>query len=1090
MSAFEFKKIAVCFIAFAGLVVASLSAPPANAQVVGATLSGTVTDQSGALLSGTHLSIRNLATNVLTDATTNVDGFYSVPNLLPGTYDVTVSTPGFATEVRRGVTLTVGAQQVLNLSLRVGAVSEQVVVSGETPSIELGSSSISAEIDPKTVVELPLNGRDWTLLAALEPGVNTIATQANLGTSGSRGNRGFGTEVTVAGTRPQTNNYRTDGVSVVDYSGGAPGSVSGFALGVDAIAEFSVITSNHSAEYGRTSGGVINAITRSGSNGFHGNAYGFLRSASLDARNFFDGPTIPPFHRSQFGGSVGGPIRKDKTFFFVDYEAIREGIGTTNVDTVPSEDARNGTLHNADGSTTTVPVDPITQEYLQFWPLPNNGLIGTGNTGTFKISTNETVHENFVTTKIDHTFSEVDKISGTYLYGSGLNAAPDVLNNVYVANSSSRQLVAIEETHTFTPSLTNSARIGYSRVVAGTNNNPTAINPLAAEPGLGAFPGSPAAASVVVAGLTTFGGGIFGVSSQTHYWNAYQVYDDAFLVKGAHSIKFGFGFERDQHNIYTANNINGRFNFSSLQNFLTNVPSTFTGSSLSGYSVFGLRQSIVGAYVQDDWRIRTNLTLNLGVRYEMATVPTEVKDKLENLRTLTSPNLNIGSPLFNNPSLRNFAPRVGLAWDPFHNGKTAVRAAFGMFDILPYIYTYYTSGIGTAPFAQLVTVGGLQPGSFPYGLADASSTPNQLQVAYMEFNPHRNYMMTWNLNIQQQITPSLTAMVGYIGNHGVHMLNRQSDMDTVIPTETAAGLLFPFPAGSGTKVNPTWGDIRGEYWGGTSLYDALVTSLTKKFSHGFQGQISYTWGKGIDTGSTSVIDDAFTNSISSPYFFWPGRRALSDYNIAHTLIINYIWDIPTPKNWGGVPEAVLGGWEVGGIFTAQTGQPFTPKISGDPLGTLSSDPWAYPDRVNAPGCDNPVNPGNPNHYLKLACFTLPSMPVNAPPSLLAQCTPFAAAPGTCQNLLGNLGRNSVIGPGLVNLNFSLFKNVPIPRVSETFTLQFRTEIFNIFNRADFQIPLSNLSVFNATGAPVAGAGAINATTYPSRQIQFGLKVIF
>ena len=1070
------------------LLALSLS-PRIYAQVAGATLSGTITDQSGSAVAGARVSIRNTDTGVSTDVTTNTSGFYSAPNLLPGTYEVTASAAGFATEVNTGVVLTVGAQQVLNIFLRVGQVTERVEVTGEAPSVELASSSISAVVNSTTVVELPLNGRDWTLLATLEPGVNTIATQFPAGNQNSRIQRGFGNELTISGTRPQLNNYRIDGISVVDYSGGAPGSVAGFALGVDAISEFSVITSNQSAEYGRTSGGVVNAITRSGTNQLHGDAYGFLRSASLDTRNYFDGATIAPFHRSQLGGSAGGPIQKDKTFFFADYEVFRQGLGITHVDRVPSADARNGILHNPDGTTTTVTVDPVVQTYLQFYPLPNGSLLGTGNTGIFKFAANGNFHDNFVTTKIDRRFSDKDGVSGTYLFDTAFTNAPDPLDQMLFGNRSSRVLAAIEETHIFSPSLTNSARFGYSRMTAAGNVSLQAINPLAAQKGLGAFPNTPAA-EVNVKGLTNFTGGVGGLGTDHRFWNAFQFYDDAFLVKGVHSIKFGFGFERDQTNIHSVSIPNGQFMFGGLQGFLTNQPNALAGDN-GGVKFNDYRQSIVGGYIQDDWRVRPNLTLNLGLRYEMTTVPTETRGKLENLRIVTSPTPIVGSPLFQNPTLRNFAPRVGLAWDPFHNGKTSVRAAFGMFDILPLADIYYSHGIQTAPFVQRISVGGNLPqGLFPFGAANFSADPTTLQVAWSQFNPPRNYMMIWNLNIQQQITASTTATISYVGNHGVNMENRQDDIDTTIPTPTPYGQLFPFPAGSGTKLNPNWGDVTSIFWGGTALYDALEASVRKRFSHGFQGQASYTWGKGIDTGSATVIGDPFSNSIASPYNFWPGRRGLSDYNIAQTFDLNYIWDLPTPKEWGSVASHVLGGWEVGGIFTAQTGQPFTPLIGGDPLGTQSSDPWAFPDQLRTPGCKSPVNPGNPNNYIKLECFTLPALPASAPASLLARCTPFPTAPGTCQNLLPNVGRNSVIGPGAFNLDFSLFKNNYVKKISENFNVQFRAEFFNVLNHSDFLAPINNSTLFDQDGSPTGGAGAVDETSIPSREIQFGLKVIF
>jgi hypothetical protein len=1079
----------IVFIMLVVIFLISIFSPRIYAQVSGATLSGTVRDPSGSAIAGAQVSIKNVATGVSTGATTNSEGFYSASNLLPGNYDVSASASGFSTEIQSGVALTVGAQQVLMFSLRVGEVSQTVNVTGEAPSVELASSEISGNIDSTTVVELPLNGRDWTLLAILDPSVHTISTQFAVGANVSRGHRGFGNQLSVAGTRPQTNNYRIDGISVMDYSGGGPGSVAGSALGVDAISQFTVITANYSADYGRTAGGVVNAITSSGSNQLHGVAYGFLRGKALDARNFFDTTNVP-FHRYQYGGSVGGPIKKDKTFFFADYEAFRQGLGVTVVDKVPSQDARNGILHNANGTTTTVTVDPAAAQYLQFWPISSGALLGTGNTQIYNTSFNNPAHDNFVTTRIDHTFSNKDSASGTYLFDTSFYDSPDSLSTSIFGNQSSRQLAALEETHIFSQSITNSARFGYSRVVGIADEPAGVIDPLAAQAGIGAFPGRDAS-GVSITGVTGFSGGVGALSAPFHYWNSFQVYDDAFLIKGNHSIKFGFSFERIQHNSNFSNRPNGNFSFSSLQNFLTNIPLQFSGS-ITGFQSFRLRQSIPGVYVQDDWRVRPNLTLNLGLRYEMATVPTEVNNKLVNLETLTAATPTLGSPLFQNPTYRNFEPRVGFSWDPFHNGKTAVRGAFGIFDVLPLTDEIFAQVIMSAPYAELITAPSLPAGSFPHpaGLAALASNPATLQSMWIEPNPKRNYVMIYNLNIEQQITTSMTASIGYVGSHTVHAYNREDDMNTVLPTQTPYGLLFPFPAGSGTRLNPNIGDIRGSYWGGSALYDALEAKFTKKLSHGIQGQAAYTWEKGIDTGSATVLGDPFTNSIASPWNFWPGRRGLSDYNISHRFVLNYIWDVPTPKNWTGAESHVLGGWEVGGIFLAQTGVPFTPLISGNPLGLNSNDLWAYPDLVNSPGCSSPVNPGNPSNYIKLNCFALPALPTGAPASLQAQCTPFSSTPGTCSNLLGNLTRNSVIGPGLVNLDFSLFKNNYIKQVSENFNIQLRFEFFNIFNHPNFQAPIDNDALFDTNGNPVAGAGAVDTTATTSRQIQFGMRVIW
>lgn len=349
MASRNFSHVIAGFAALVVLVASALVPVPADAQVTGARLSGTITDSSGAVIPRAEVSVTNVATAVSRVVTTNADGLYTAPNLLPGGYDITISAPGFSTEVRAGITLTVGAEQVLNVTMKVGQATEKVEVTGAAPAVQLATSSLSNQVNSTTVRELPLNGRDWTSLAALQPGISSLgAVQQDPSQSYNRGNRGYGVQLAISGARPQQNNYRVDGISVNDYANGGPGSVLGGSLGVDAIQEFSVLSSNYSAEYGRTSGGVVNAITRSGTNQFHGDAYWFLRDEDFDARNFFD-TNRPPFHRNQFGASAGGPIRKDRTFFFGDYEGIRQALGVTSKNHVPSADARNGIIHNADG---------------------------------------------------------------------------------------------------------------------------------------------------------------------------------------------------------------------------------------------------------------------------------------------------------------------------------------------------------------------------------------------------------------------------------------------------------------------------------------------------------------------------------------------------------------------------------------------------------------------------------------------------------------------------------------------------------------------------------------------------------------------
>ena len=516
---------------------------PAAAQVTGGMLRGSVTDSSGAVIARAMVSISNAETGVKRTANTNDSGSYAVPNLLPGAYEVSAISQGFAAEAKSHITIEVGAEQVLDFTLSVSKASEAVNVSAVAESLQMTTSDLAGFANGVTIRELPLNGRSWTDLAILQPGVIAIENQTSFEVGADRGTRGFGNQVTISGGRPQQNNYRIDGVSLNDYANGGPGSVLGGNLGADAVAEFSVTTSNASAEYGKTSGGVVNAITRSGTNAFHGDAYEFLRNSALDARNFFDGSKPPPFRRNQFGAALGGPIRKDRTFFFVNYEGIRQSKGITTVSTVPSPDARNGIIHGSGGSVMKIAVDPAAQKYLTFWPLPNAGLTptGNGNLGFFDFAGQRVAGEDFGLARIDHRFSTHDSIFGSYMYDRNPYTYPDNLNNLLFVSTTARQIVALEETHTFTPAIVNSFRVGLNREAADNNIPAQAINPATSDPSYAAVPGE-YATQVSVTGLTPFTGG-FGASGVYYHWTSYQLSNDLFWSKGKHSIKAGIAVE-------------------------------------------------------------------------------------------------------------------------------------------------------------------------------------------------------------------------------------------------------------------------------------------------------------------------------------------------------------------------------------------------------------------------------------------------------------------------------------------------------------------------------------------------------------------
>src|SRR5712672_551868 len=656
------------------------------AQTRGRSIAGKITSATGSPISNAKLTIKNLTSGATTDVISNDNGTFIVSDLAPAKYEVTALAPGF-TPARATVTITSDADQVVGIILY---------------SIKDTGQSVSGVINSKSVSELPLNGRSASDLAALEPGVATARTQ-----SSGQGQYGYGTQMTISGGRPRQNDALLDKISVNDYANGPPGSALGVNLGSDAVEQFSVLTSNYPAQVGRSSGGIIGASTRAGTATFYGDAFEYIRNSAFDARNFFD-TVKPAFHRNQFGGSAGGHIWKDRTFIFGDYEGLRQSQGVTQVTTVPSAAARTGNL-----STGEITPDATVVRFVNaFYPLPNGPLLGSGDTGIFTFAGQQVTPENYFTTKVDHKHSAADAVSGTYMFDGGTVRHPDDFNNKRTGYDSRRQVVTLHETHTFTPQLVNSLHFGINRVVTTTGLTFPSGNSQVANPSFGTVPGLNAAA-VIVPGLTFFSGGLGTPSNFRFHWTSIQASDEISWTKGPHSVKVGMNVERARDNILAISNPGGEFAFSLLSDFLSNRPFSLSAAIPGTISERGLRQTIVGTYIQDDWRWRPNLTINLGLRYEMATVPTEVQGKLTVLRHLTDTLPHLGDPLFSNPTLRNFEPRVGLSWDPFRDGKTTLSAGFGMFDVLPLPYLVQFNELFSAPFFKLGNATSLPLGSFP-----------------------------------------------------------------------------------------------------------------------------------------------------------------------------------------------------------------------------------------------------------------------------------------------------------------------------------------------------------------------------------------
>lgn len=973
--------------------------------------------------------------------------------------------------------VTVGASVALNFTLSVGTQQQTVEVKGEAPQVDTTDASVGGLVSETAIRELPLNGRDWLQLATLQPGVNGGIGQSSI-TGGGRAASGNGEFLSIAGGRPTDNVFTVDNLIVNDYANASPGSGLGVNLGVDGIREFRVLTNEYTAEYGRTSGGVVDAVYKSGTNNFHGGAFEFLRNSALDAPNFFDnvgGATKPPFRRNQFGASLGGPIKKDKTFFFVNYEALREDEGLSFSSDTLSLAARQGNL-----TTGPVTISPKIAPYLAIFPQPNGAV--NGDTAKFNFGAPLIGNENYGVVKLDHYFTDRTTISGNFQMDDTTLQVPDAFDEKNIGSPSRHYNGVVNFEHTFSATLLNNARLGVSRTDAHDSFDASAINPIVNDTSLAFVPGLPAGI-ITVSGLTNFAGGMGASGADIFNYTSFQAGDDVTWTKGRHTFMFGGMVDRMRDNKNSVNTPLGEFDFNSISDFLQGNPAVFSLDLPGTNNIRGLRDTYMGLYFQDEIAVRKNLKVNVGLRYEYLSAITEQFGRVSVLPTLDAVNPTLGGSFFGNPTTKNFDPRLGIAWDPTGSGKTAVRAGYGIYDVLPLPYLV-VNDTNAAPFFVEGTVScntppcatGLTPSAFPTG-GQPLIGPTSLRAAYLPYNPPRAYDQQWNLTVQRQLAVNTTLMVGYIGSHSVHLPRRVDDINsappsqiTVAPDGNLAFPCAPIVAGACTVnpavINPNWHKISSVMWDDTASYDSLVTSFSQRFSHGLYFQAAYTYAHGIDEGSQS-FSESQGNAAPDPYTWFASlNRGSSDFDIRHTFVFNFTYDLPSPHSTNRFVKGAFAGWELGGIFTAQTGPPFSVLIHTDQAntGTVQQD-LERPNYNPLPGCStNAINPGNPMNYINLQCFSFPN-------------------PGE----LGNLGRNTLRGPGLLDFDPSLLKTWTFDH--ENMNLQFRAEFFNVLNHTNFFEP--SVTTFDGSGNLISTSpqlGPPTATT--SRQIQFGLKLNF
>lgn len=1074
------RNFKVTFGVFLLLAIADLR--PLGAQTnVNAMIRGTVTDSSGGVIAGAEVRINNTGTGAARTMMTDGQGRYTVSDLLIGDYEVQASAAGFQTAVHKGITLAVGNQLVVDFTLQVGQTQQTVTVEGEVPQVETTSSAVSNLVDQTQMRVLPLNYRNVEQLILLAPGVQLVTIEAANSFFGRQQN------YSVAGGRAEGQAFLLDNQDMQNFYGhGVGASAIGTSLGVEAIAEFQTLTNTYSAQFGGN-GASINSVSKAGTNAFHGSAYEFLRNSALDARQFIDPPKIPPYRRNQFGGSVGGPIKKDKAFFFVNYEGLRQFFGETKVANVP--DALNDATHfGSPAGLLAAEQAKNPKETLQTATAVYNTLLlypqvtAVGAKGVVPVSEvgDQTASENYVLGRFDYTLSSQDSLFMRYLSdrakfiepfpnGGGAGGAPVAISDWLEQTLNRNQFFTVEERHILSNTLINTARISYSRPV-------TSGLTLTSQPAMNFYPGTGRQDGVLnVTGLSSLGPN--NTTPFTFVQNKYTAGDDVLWTKGAHNLKFGFSVLYNQTNTFDQFQIGGVWTFGGLAQFLQGTANTFVGTlpdnvAAGGFQYYNrdTRATELAPYVNDEWRVLPNLTLNLGLRYDYVTNPYEIHHEAYNLTNapaLAAPGVPqlAGVPQIShiftagNPARLNFDPRVGLAYDPFGDHKTSIRAGFGTFHD-PIQGRSYFPGIWDTPPTSF----GTQVNPPGYGVPFSGSINTKLSInPGMDSTIHTTpYMAQWNLNIQHDFQGTILS-VAYVGSAGVHLIVPQ-DANPVVPVNGAfsqlvGGRITPF-----TRINPNLGRLNFMEAQGHSNYNSLQVGVNRRLARNVEAGVSYTYSHCIDLGSATYAQEGNNNAGNQNPYDLTSDRSNCGFDIRQALRTNAVYYLPLRGN------KLIEGWQASAIFTASTGPWITPVTGFDQIGMQNTGA----DRPNVvPDCSNLVL-GTAAQWFNPACFSLPG--------------PASGPNGTLVGFPGNAARTSIPGPHLTVLDFAMLKDTKIARVSENFNIQFRAEFFNITNQTNFGLP--NANIFSQSGSVSQTAGQVTTIVGTPRQIQFGLKLLF
>ena len=1086
------------------IAVILLGGLPVFAQGPGGTILGVVKDASGAAVPGADITVQNAGTNETRTTSTGDDGAYRVLALAVGRYNVRVQKPGFKTETQQGLNLDIAQEAVVNFSLEVGTTQQELVVTGEAPQVNTTSSAVGNVVNEEQVADLPLNGRSFVDLSLMQTGINQNKSYSlYAGYSGTWYNSN--------GAPARSNLYTLDGAIMGSVIATSDGMVDGTALGVDGIREYKVMSNSFSAEYGLRMGSQMTIVTKSGTNQFHGDIFEYLRNSSLDARNYFDqlntlpstvpdgGHRVAPFRRNQFGGAIGGPIKKDKTFFFTTFESYKEVLDNPNYIGTPTSLAAGchgaalATITNSAcpqlGATASVTIASVIAPILAQIPSANLA----GNQLAF-LST-QTTNDYFGQVRIDQNISATDTLFGRYTVDNGNQIRP-LQYQPFSDNWSQRvQYISIGENHIISPTLLNAARISYSR----SNLNGFTIDPLVGN-GLSFLPGIAIGTVSITGGLT----GNFGPDPAGHPINIQNVFsfgDDIFWAKGKHGLKFGTLINYEQQFVNEAARLQGGLIFSSVASFLTGKYATFTapmaGSNQAKYMLY----DTIGFYAQDDYRVLPRLTLNLGLRWEFNTQPNEKYGLQSYLPNVPYSNAPVSGTIVGDPSYHDLSPRIGFAWDVFGNGKTSVRGGFALlYDIANLGTEFIQAGIATPPYADAYTVpnttGAILTLPLPVPTTLQNSSPQVVNHDYRQ--PH---MYDFNLSVERQLPFNIVLDVTYAGSRGIDLWQITEGnprcptqnpyvpqgctaVTTAIGPTSWASPIGTYPPPTNPRVNPFWSEMQYDNTTGQSWYHSLQINLRKRVTHGLEFQSAYTWSKSLDDGQGELAPDVGGNQtlwIENP-FNPKSDWGPSIFDIRQNWRFNVLYHFPDIHS-DNFAAKLLHGWWMGSIVAVQTGYPFSPLIGSDreQAGIFTGANIDRPSYVTSANLSSAQAGAVPYNHSSI---------IVGSPKQWYNANMFTLQPtGT----IGTVSRNSLTGPGLATWDFSLNKDTALHMLGEQGRLQFRVEVFNLLNKPNFGLPSAAAfsgTAANLTETPLSTAGVISTTSTDPREFQFSLKILF